>query len=107
LRRFVPAKTRPTFDHGHALVIHESESVCDPSPETPNSFAISKLFGRLESLGHRVECVCPNRESSRSDAGYRVLEPDPFVSRESNHARIDERLNLNQHGRRRTGIGLS
>src|SRR5258708_186632 len=30
-------------DEGHVLVIDETESVCDPSPDTPNPFDMPKL----------------------------------------------------------------
>lgn len=42
-------------DEGHVFVIDETESVSDPSPNTPNSFDMPKLFGRL--VGQKVECV--------------------------------------------------
>jgi hypothetical protein len=42
-------------DEGHVFVIDETESVCDPSPNTPTPFDMSRLFGRL--VGQRVECV--------------------------------------------------
>jgi hypothetical protein len=42
-------------DEGHVFVIDETESVCDPSPNTPTLFDIPRLFGRL--VGQKVECV--------------------------------------------------
>lgn len=42
-------------DEGHVFVIDETESVWDPSPNTPTPFDMPKLFGRL--VGQKVECV--------------------------------------------------
>jgi hypothetical protein len=58
IRRLVASvDTKKSDNDGHVFVIDETESVCDPSPGTPNPFDMSKLFGRLAALGHRVECV--------------------------------------------------
>jgi hypothetical protein len=52
-RAIVPAN-KPD-DEGHVFVIDETESVWDPSPNTPIPFDMPKLFGRL--VGQKVECV--------------------------------------------------
>ena len=56
-QRNQPLPTGDAQQFGHVFVVDENENIHDPSPQTPTSFDMATLLGRLHGLGLKVEWV--------------------------------------------------